>query len=164
MAILISALSTLPLHGQYLHFSKKGHRLQVKYKIGDEIGFKLKENDVPYQGQILGFTDSTIVFKNYQFSIKEIQSIRVDQKIQSNYILKYNVSRVLIMVGVGLPIIEAVNNQRINRQVTFNGMLMIQAGLLMKLMLREYLPLNEKYSLTIIRSANQSSLAPDPIN
>lgn len=161
---MITVLSTAPLHGQFLYFNKKGHRLQAKYKTGDEIGFMLKENDAPYKGQILGFTDSTIVFKNYQFGLDEIKSIKVDEKIASNYMLKYKWHRILIMIGVGYPLIEAVNNQRINRQASFNGLLMIQAGLLIKLMLREYLPLNDKYQLTIIRSVNQSSPALNPID
>lgn len=156
--IYIVSLSTIILHSsgaQYLHYNKLGHRMQANYKVGDPIKFTLKETGEPFKGQIINFTDSTIVFKYYEFKPEEIESIYIDEKIMSSYMLKYKWHRVLIMAGIGYPLLETMNYGYFNQKAFLTGAFMVQAGLLIRLMLRKKLPINERYTLTIVHSSNQ---------
>ena len=114
--------------GQFLHYNKLGHRMQANYKINDEITFDLKETGDIYSGIITGFTDSTIVFKNYEFRPDEISHVYVDSKIVSNYMFKYKWPRIFIVSGLGYTGLELLNYGTVNGGTIFEGLALVMSS------------------------------------
>ena len=154
--ILLLSLTLYPGSAQYLHFNKLNHRVYANYKVGDSIAFTLKETGDRFDGTILGFTDSTIVFKYYEFSLDEIGSIYVDEKIASHYMFKYKVHRVLFMAGAGILLLDTFNNWEVSKRAWKTGGTLIGASLVYMLITRRRLPIDERHTLTIIHTPIQS--------
>jgi hypothetical protein len=162
--ILINlGLPGITSHAQYLHFNKLNHRVYANYKVGENITFKLKGTDERFNGQILGITDSTIVFEYYEFSPDEIAAIYIDEKIMSHYMFKFKWYRILIFTGIGYPMLETVNSGKTDSETIRQGLLMIGAGIFIRLIMRDQLPIDERHTLTIIHSGDPPDLVPDPI-
>lgn len=148
-------------HSQYLHYSKLGHRLKANYHINDDIAFILRETGDSYRGTITGFTDSTIVFNNYEFAPSEISHIYLDGKIGEHFMFKYKWSRILIISGVGYTGLELLNYGKIDQRNALAGLSLVAAGLVAQLLVRKKYPVDDQYRLTIIHSPSRPSIVPD---
>ncbi|MFT4738038.1 MAG: hypothetical protein ACI8QD_001932 [Cyclobacteriaceae bacterium] len=143
-------LTAVVCQAQMLHFNKLNHRAYANYRVGDEVTFLLENGD-PFHGMILEFGDSTIVFEFYDIHLKEIKGIFIDHKISSHYLLKYSWYRVMTIIGIGYPAIDLLNTGSLDQRVWLNGAIFTASGIIGNLLTKDWVPINQRHSLTIIQ-------------
>jgi hypothetical protein len=90
-----------------LDIEHKSTTRRIKFYIGDEITFKLKQDKKKYKGIIINVNDSALMFDTTTIILfKNINTILVDN---SNYLTRA-ASAFLTGCGVGYVALDALNN------------------------------------------------------
>ncbi len=141
--------------GQQLLFHKNRNK-EVLYKPADIISFSTKDDHSRMTSQILGFEgDSLIVFQNYKINPRDITCMYVDEKTRGWYPLRYNIDKLLLIAGVGYPLLEFFNERILNgnsvdRNVVRVGGFLVGAGLMARLLISEKIKIKGRRKLLII--------------
>ncbi|MFI5151120.1 MAG: hypothetical protein ACHQRM_15410 [Bacteroidia bacterium] len=100
---LLPAQDRLVMHISHL----SGRTSRVEFREGDDFRFRIKNNPHRYTCTIIGICDSVVYFKD-QFSVelRDLDKIYVDQ---SNFLTR-KFSRFFLALGIGYPLLNAVNN------------------------------------------------------
>ena len=62
----------------YLQLDRKGFGRDVNYYAGDNIVFRMKDENFNRHDKIEGFTDSSIVFETYRVLIRDLKYVRYE--------------------------------------------------------------------------------------
>lgn len=111
---LIIASHEMP--GQTVLIFKKNQRKVAYYRVSETIGFRLKGSKTDYHDTIIGFTDSLILFEGYQIHPKEISHLLLDRQTRQWNVIKYKWSRLLLIGGLGYPLIDLVNHGNLSEK------------------------------------------------
>jgi hypothetical protein len=134
---------------QELLFHKNRHREAI-YKKGDVISFRVRGEDFKITDEIRGFTDSTIMFKDYMINPKEITRLYFDDQTRSWFIFRTKYSRLFIIAGVGYGLIDVLNTGEFDKQTMIISGSLIAAGVLAKLLIPNYFRIRGTKKLIII--------------
>jgi hypothetical protein len=146
---LLMVLADRASSQHYLLFSKKSYR-QAIYRVGDVISFRVKAEQQKIRGQIIGFEDSLIVFRNYKINPKEITHLYVDKKTISWYILRYKYSRILLFSGAGYLLLDTLNTGELKEETLIISGSLIGAGLLAQLLISKKMKIRGRRKLIIV--------------
>ena len=135
--------------GQKLLFHQSRHK-EALYKTGDIISFRLKNNKSKITGQIRGFEDSLVVFRNYKVNPNEITHLYVDSKTKSWYILRYKYEKIFLIAGVGYLLLDVLNTGELSEKTLIISGSLVSAGLLAKWLINDRIKIKGRRKLLII--------------
>lgn len=135
-----------------LHIEKPGKVKRIKLPPGTLIKFQLKNDDRVYKKEIVGFRDSTIVFKSYEVNLDDIGMIRIPLHPR---LKKY--SEVFIAAGGILFLADQINNSvvddndpSLNRGVSIVSLSLISSGIIFRFLQKRTYRFPGKRKLKII--------------
>ncbi|XOV93094.1 MAG: hypothetical protein ACFHWX_23210 [Bacteroidota bacterium] len=122
--LIILIITISPGDAQVLLFHKKQHR-EAFYRVGEVLSFSTRTDASRKDSQILGFEgDTLIVFQNYTINPREVTCLYVDDKTRGWNPLRV-LDKVLLIAGVGYPLLEYVNEGLIHRGEPDSGTLVV---------------------------------------
>jgi hypothetical protein len=149
--LLIFLMTTISCPGQQriLLFRNNRHRTAL-YKTGDQLTFRLKNDNNKYSFQIIDIEDSLIVFKNYKISPLQISHLYADDKTKIWYIMKYKYGNILLLAGTGYLFVSLINRGEIEKETMAICGSLIAAGVLAKLIIGNKIKIKGKRKLVIV--------------
>ncbi|MEM9832226.1 MAG: hypothetical protein AAF944_16465 [Bacteroidota bacterium] len=132
----------------------KNRNQEVFYEIGDKISFRLKGSKDKIAQKITGFQDSLILFRNYQVNPSSISHLHVDEKTKTWYIMKYKYDKLLLIAGIGYPLIDLVNSGELDPTTLIIGGSLISAGLLARWFIKKTIKIRGNRRLIIVQPFN----------
>ncbi len=141
--------------GQQLLFYKN-HNKSVTYRAGDVISFSTREDGSRMTSQISGFEgDTLIVFKNYKINPADITVMYVDEKTMGWYFPRHQIDEILMIAGLGYPLLDLINESIINgravdRDVLIVGGALFGAGFLARWLISDKIKIKGRRKLLII--------------
>jgi hypothetical protein len=133
--------------GQKLLFHKNKHR-EVLYYVGDIVSFQI-QND-KFTGQITGFQDSLILFRNNSVHPKEITHIYVDAKTRTWFVLRYKYQIILPIAGVGYLLADLINTGEVSKETLIFSSSLVGAGLLARWLISDKMKIKGRRKLVIL--------------
>jgi len=149
LVVILLLLGSFDGNSQKLLFQKNRYR-QALYEPGDQLTFRLKGSRTKIFGQILGFEDSLIVFRDFKINPAKISHLYVDAKTRIWFILRYKYSKLLLIAGTGYLFLDAVNSGEFREKTLIISGTLIGAGLLAKIFISERMKIKGRRKLVII--------------
>ncbi len=146
IALLILTLY-FPSPGQKLLFHKNRYK-EVFYQVGDHISFRKLGSTQKISGEIIGFEDSLIVFKEFKVNPKVISHMYVDDKTKQWFILRYKY-RGLVFIGIGYLAIDVINTGELSKSTAIVSASLVGAGLLAKWIIADRIKIKGRRKLVI---------------
>jgi hypothetical protein len=138
----------------YLLLYKDGSLRKSQYQIGDPISFKLKGDDQKKTLIIKNLMDSSIVFEGGVVGLDEISTVYIMEDFRSWSPSTY--ATVLFIAGTGYMGLELINDKKISKSTVVTSAALISSGVLIHLLKRKKVKLNNKYKLKILELENQT--------
>jgi len=139
--------------GEYLVLEKTFSNKQIQYSSGDEISYKLKEEDFYRIDHIIALNDSAIEFHYHQILFHEIDKINIKGQRFSGANFR-SIGSKLQIVGIGYIIIDQFNQVVVrgedgsfNQNVWISGGVIYIAGTIMKITHPKKVTLGGKYRI-----------------
>lgn len=126
---------------------------RIKYYIGDEITFKLKDSHKKQNGKIVSFGDSLFQLENK--TIVNIKEIKVIYRNNANFVT-HGLSRFCLIFGPGFLGLDTFNNlinkrkPLINDMAVKEGAAFVGGGLILKNMMKRRYKLGKKKTIKIV--------------
>lgn len=149
LLLIIQVCFSSICHGQKLLFYKNKNR-HVLYKKGDIISFRLINDKSKFTEQIEGFEDSLIVFQSFKVNPTQITHLYVDSKTKVWYILRYKYEKIFFIVGFGYPLLEIINQGKIDKETLIVSGSLITAGLLARWLIDDKIRIKGRRRLLIL--------------
>lgn len=121
---------------KYLALDKPGKNKRIRFFMGDEIRFKLKQDSRRYRGEIASITDSTFSFVvhnevtnrfEYQhFKVADVHSVLIIHRIP----FVSSATRLSPLAGLGLASLDIINSWGIDKGWHKSGVAKTSAGLI----------------------------------
>lgn len=126
---------------------------RIKYYVGDEITFKLKDSNKKHRGKIISFGDSLFQLENKTFvNIGNIKSIH---RNNANFVTN-GLGRFCLIFGPGFLGLDTFNNlinkrkPLINDMAVKEGAAFVGGGLILKNMMKRRYKIGERKSIKIV--------------
>ncbi len=139
--------------GEYLVLEKTFSKRQIQYSSGDEIIYKLKEEDFYRTDHIIALNDTAIEFHYHQILFHEIDKINIKGQRFSGANFR-SIGSKLQFVGLGYIIIDQFNqvivrgeDASFNQNVWISGGLIYIGGTIMKILNPKKIKLGGKYRI-----------------
>lgn len=146
---LFVAIGTSCFAQNFLLFHKNRFK-HTRYKVGDVISFRLKDDKKKHTFKIRGFEDSVIVFDNYRINPNEITHMYIDDKTRVWYILRYKYRRGFLIGGIGYFAIDGVNSGEITANMAWISGSLVSAGILAGIIFKDRIRIKGKRRLVIV--------------
>lgn len=127
---------------------KKNRNKNAYYKPGDDLSFRIKGNKSKITGEIIGFRDSTIVFRRFEADLDQISSIYIDEK--TRWWLRYKVEQMCLLAGSGYLVLDVINHGHLSKETAIISGITIGVGLLARLIIGKRIKLKGKTKLKLI--------------
>lgn len=126
---------------------------RIKYYLGDEITFKLKDGHKKQKGKIIAFSDTTFQLENKTFvNIKDIKAI---YRNNENFVT-HGLARFCLVFGPGFLGLDTFNNLINKRKPLINDMAVkesaafVGGGLIFKNMMKRRYKIGKRKSIKVI--------------
>jgi hypothetical protein len=139
---------------KYLVLDKPGRIKRIRYYVGDEINFKLKEDKTTYSTLLQAVGDSTIKVRDTDIAISDIRSII---RHSENGFL-YQAARILPKAGILYFVADTFNpllrgeKPSVSRSGIVVGSTLFAGGQALKLFRKRTLRINNYRTLKILRT------------
>jgi hypothetical protein len=128
---------------------RKGHRVAY-YDRGDVISYRLAGGKSKITGQIEGFTDSSIVFRSYEVSLRDVSYIYVDDKTKQWFAFRHKYEKVLLMAGFGYLMLDVINTGELTQDTKWVSLSLIAAGLTTRFLITDRFKIKGRKRLAIV--------------
>lgn len=162
-----SLLFLLPLSvsAQYaMAIRKVSNGLELRYSPGEEIRFKLREEDYFHRSVIQAVSDTGLVFQHFNIAFSELEKVDLQGRRFAVFPFR-SVGTVLIVGGLGLIAADWFNQQVVqgNDYEAPEGMLIAggaaaAAGIVLRLLEPKRLVLDHRYRVVAVRIPQSSNL------
>jgi hypothetical protein len=133
---------------KYLLLKRLGRKGSIEFTDGEFIRYQLKGADSFQRSLILGFSDSTIIFRNYEVAIKDIAKIDIRKKSFGGF--RWNQLGLLSILSGGLfLVIDSINNEFTSQTAIISSSL-VGGGLILALLKQRYFKISRKHKIEII--------------
>lgn len=150
LLFLLSAIANCSV-GQrtLLMLEKKNKNKNAYYEVGDKISFRLDGSNRKISGEIIGFRDSVILFKEFEVSVNEISSLYIDEK--TKWWLRYKIEQLSLIIGCGYLLIDVINNRELTEDTLIISGTLISVGLLAKVFIGNKIKIRGRTKLKILK-------------
>jgi len=121
------------------------------YSVGDVISFREKGSKEKITWQITDITDSTIVFGDRSIAPYKIGAMYVDAKSKIFFPFRFKYAYTLMAAGVAYLLIDAFNSKEFDRNTIIISASMVGAGIIARLLIKDYIKLKPGRKLVILR-------------
>jgi hypothetical protein len=137
---LILLMSSQCFSQDKLVLVKSRHKV-AEYRQGDKITFYIRSERVKISDYIRGFTDSTIVFKDYAVNPRKISHVYIDDKTINWYFLKFKYEKLCLLAGGMYLLVDVVNTGELAASTAIISGSFLAAGGVLRLCIKKRIPL-----------------------
>jgi hypothetical protein len=141
LLLILSMLLSMQCFSQRKLILTKSRGKSAQYHQGEKITFYLKDEGVKITDYIRGFTDSTIIFKDYSIDPRKISHVYIDDKTINWYFLKFKYEKLCLIAGAGYFLLDVVNTGEINAGTAMVSGSMLAAAGIFRLCIKKRIPL-----------------------
>jgi hypothetical protein len=147
--LIIAMLSFSTADAQKQLSFKKGSRVAY-YETGDVISYRLVGGRSKITGQIESFSDSTVVFRNYEVDLRDISHIYVDNKTKKWFAHQQKYEKLLLVAGFGYLMLDVINSGELTPDTKWISFSLIGAGLATRLLITDKFRIKGRKRLAIV--------------
>ena len=129
---------------------RKGKDRVAYYEKGDVISFRFAGGKSKVTGHIEGFTDSTIVFSQYEVKVTDISHVYVDGKTRNWFAHRYKYEKLLLVAGFGYLMLDVINTGELTEDTKWVSVGLITAGLTARFLITDRFKIKGRKTLTIV--------------
>ncbi len=150
LVILLICLSTIvTAQSRYLLLSKLGKNRKIVFQAGEEVRFKLKEDEDWHKALILGFGEAHIRFRYYEIRLSEIAAIDIRHKPPLGVNLD-QYGMMLPIAGAGYFIIDVLSYGNVTPGTLETTGGFIVGGVLLRILRRKLFKVGNRNKITIL--------------
>ena len=148
LALLLAVIAAFGQQSTFLLLEKENKSKNAYYEVGDELTFYLADRRSRVKDKIIRFKDSTIVFRGYRVPVSRITALHIDDK--TRWWLRYKPAQLLLIIGIGYVLIDAVNSREFAKETLAVGGSLIGLGLIFRLLIPNRIKIRGKTKLRIV--------------
>jgi hypothetical protein len=150
LVVLTASCLLIEASAQQVLAFRKGSERVAYYENGDIISFRFAGGKNKVTGHIEGFTDSTIVFSQYEVNVRDISHIYVDGKTRQWFAHRYKYEKLLLIAGFGYLMLDVINTGELTEDTKWVSVGLIGAGLTASFLITDRFKIKGRKSLTIV--------------